>query len=206
MWDAQYCAIAELMAQYNLLDFTKSKDRIAAALQDDLQSGFFATDDNKTTASKFEVRKHELKTLIRNAMDGNNKNNNNNRQRNGGGGGDEQSLPGGAAAATTTRTMPDQRRRNFPPEWRRRLFVDQKGVCALCRQSLDWYRVLGETDYAHMDHIHPYSKGGRTVFSNAQLVHAICNRSKGNKQVEEEKAAVMDQTWVTLLQGDNNIN
>jgi hypothetical protein len=205
MWDAQYCAIAELMAQYSLLDFTKSKDRIAAALQDNLQNGFFATDDNKTTASKFVQRKHKLKTLICNAIDGSN--NNSNRQRGGGGGGDERSLPGGAAAATATptTTMQDQRRRSFPPAWRRHLFVNQKGMCALCRQSLDWSRVLDETDYAHLDHIHPYSKGGKTVFSNAQLVHAICNRSKGNKLEEEEKAVVMDQTWVTLLQGKNNI-
>jgi hypothetical protein len=209
MWDAQYCAIAELMAQYSLLDFTKSKDRIAAALQDNLQNGFFATDDNKTTASKFVQRKHKLKTLICNAIDGSNNNNsNNNRQRGvgGGGGGDERSLHGGAAAAnTSTTTMPDQRRRSFPPEWRRRLFVNQKGMCALCCQSLVWSR-LDETDYSHMDHIHPYSKGGRTVFSNAQLVHATCNRSKGNKHEEEKKAVVMDETWVTLLQGDNNIN
>jgi Protein of unknown function DUF262 len=57
MWDAQYCAIAELMAhhpRYEELDFVKSKDRIAAALQDNIRYGFFATDDNKTTASKFE--------------------------------------------------------------------------------------------------------------------------------------------------------
>jgi 5-methylcytosine-specific restriction endonuclease McrA len=42
---------------------------------------------------------------------------------------------------------------------------------------------LDETDYVHLDHKQPYSKGGPTNYANAQLVHSICNRSKSNKDV-----------------------
>jgi HNH endonuclease len=170
MWDAQYCAIAELMAhhpRYVELDFVKSKDRIAAALQDNIRYGFFATDDNKTTASKFELRKHELKTLIQKAMETN-------------GPRGERSHHGVTVTTTATTTL-DQRR-SFPPEWRRRLFVEQNGQCGLCGQSMAESR-LDETGYVHMDHKQPYSMGGPTIYTNAQLVHSICNRSKSNKDV-----------------------
>jgi 5-methylcytosine-specific restriction endonuclease McrA len=168
MWDAQYCAIAELMAhhpRYEELDFVKSKDRIAAALQENIRTGFFATDDNKTTASKFELRKHELKTLIQKAM-----------EKNGHCG--ERSHHG----RTVTTTIALDQRRSFPSEWRSRLFAEQDGQCGLCGQSMDESR-LDETDYVHMDHKQPYSKGGPTIYANAQLVHSICNRSKSNKDV-----------------------
>lgn len=69
MWDAKYCAIAELMAKYKELDFTRSKDDIALLLKTSLIDGFFSTDDNKTTASKFDQRKDELKKIIRTAIE-----------------------------------------------------------------------------------------------------------------------------------------
>jgi Protein of unknown function DUF262/HNH endonuclease len=167
MWDAKYCAIAELMAhhpRYKELDFVKSKDRIAAALQETIRNGFFATDDNKTTTNKFELRKHELKTLIQKAIETN-------------GHRGERSHHGGAAT-----TIALDQRRSFPPEWRQRLYAEQNGQCGLCGQSMDESR-LDETDYVHMDHKQPFSKGGQTVYANAQLVHSICNRSKSNKDV-----------------------
>lgn len=68
LWDAKYCAIAELMSTYKELDFTRSKDEIATGWEQSLESGFFSTDDNKTSASKFDQRKYELKTILRNAI------------------------------------------------------------------------------------------------------------------------------------------
>ena len=58
------------------------------------------------------------------------------------------------------------------------LLVQQDGLCAICHQTLDPSRIL-DGDYAHMDHVVPYSKGGQTIPSNAALVHAECNLTKG---------------------------
>lgn len=46
--------------------------------------------------------------------------------------------------------------------------------CAGCHQ------LFFDTELT-MDHITPWSKGGRTVLSNAQLLCRVCNSSKGNK-------------------------
>lgn len=69
MWDAKYCAIVELLAQYKEIDFTEAKDSIQRLYQDSLKDGFFSKDDNVTTAKKFTDRKEELKTLMRKAME-----------------------------------------------------------------------------------------------------------------------------------------
>ena len=46
--------------------------------------------------------------------------------------------------------------------------------CAGCHQ------LFYDTELT-MDHVTPWSKGGRTVLSNAQLLCRVCNSSKGNK-------------------------
>ncbi len=51
---------------------------------------------------------------------------------------------------------------------------DGKCECAICQDSF----FLDELE---MDHIKPWSLGGRTVLSNAQLLCSACNRKKGNK-------------------------
>jgi hypothetical protein len=53
------------------------------------------------------------------------------------------------------------------------LFVKQSGKCGICKQTME------PGSYVHIDHIQPYSKGGKTVEENGQLVHALCNQSKG---------------------------
>ncbi|MBR1549040.1 MAG: DUF262 domain-containing protein [Bacteroidales bacterium] len=47
--------------------------------------------------------------------------------------------------------------------------------CARCHQHF-------EADELTIDHIKPWSKGGRTVLSNAQLLCRACNSEKGNKE------------------------
>lgn len=48
-------------------------------------------------------------------------------------------------------------------------------TCTICKQKI----LL--IDDAHMDHVVPFSKGGKTEISNAALTHRFCNSSHGNK-------------------------
>ncbi|CAB9511662.1 Inherit from COG: conserved protein [Seminavis robusta] len=68
MWDAKYCAIAELLAVHREVDFTRAKDHIAKALEYSIQFGFFSEDDEKTTAIKFLARKEHLKRIFQDAL------------------------------------------------------------------------------------------------------------------------------------------
>lgn len=52
--------------------------------------------------------------------------------------------------------------------------TDNKYRCAMCNQ------LFYDTELT-VDHIVPWSKGGRTVLSNAQLLCRVCNSAKGNK-------------------------
>ena len=52
--------------------------------------------------------------------------------------------------------------------------VDGKYECNRCKQHF-------YPDELTIDHVQPWSKGGRTVLSNAQLLCRACNSSKGNK-------------------------
>ena len=61
------------------------------------------------------------------------------------------------------------------------LFEKQEGKCGICNQEIQKDR-LSNGDYAQVDHIKPWSKGGRTTEDNAQLVHAKCNQSKGSTE------------------------
>ncbi len=64
--------------------------------------------------------------------------------------------------------------RYFSEEQRKTLYYDGC-KCGICRQSILSF------DDCEIDHIIPYSKGGRTILENAQLVHSYCNKSKGNQ-------------------------
>lgn len=52
--------------------------------------------------------------------------------------------------------------------------IDGKYECNRCKQHF-------YPDELTIDHVQPWSKGGRTVLSNAQLLCRACNSSKGNK-------------------------
>lgn len=65
--------------------------------------------------------------------------------------------------------------RVFPSDYKKLLAEKQNYVCPICRQ-----KILNIDD-CEIDHIIPYSLGGKTEFENAQLVHMTCNRAKGNK-------------------------
>jgi len=60
------------------------------------------------------------------------------------------------------------------PDVSSRLFVLQKGKCAICRKSL---RRVG----FHIDHIIPLVRGGKNEDKNVQLSCPKCNIKKGGK-------------------------
>ncbi|MFC2994220.1 DUF262 domain-containing protein [Acinetobacter sichuanensis] len=64
--------------------------------------------------------------------------------------------------------------RIFPYAIKKQLF-DQNPVCSISKQ-----RILAIED-SEVDHIIPYSKGGKTDIENAQLVLRYFNRAKSNK-------------------------
>ena len=61
--------------------------------------------------------------------------------------------------------------RFFDLSFRERLFK-QSPVCKLCGNQIHSF------DDCTVDHIHPYSKGGKTVEGNGQLAHRTCNARK----------------------------
>jgi uncharacterized protein DUF262/HNH endonuclease len=64
-------------------------------------------------------------------------------------------------------------RRVFSVEQRRLLWnSDEQKKCGSCGERLDWINF-------QVDHVTPYSKGGKTKLSNAALLCASCNASKG---------------------------
>lgn len=63
--------------------------------------------------------------------------------------------------------------RNFPYSIKKRLF-EENPVCALSGQ-----KILAIED-SEVDHILPFSKGGKTIYENAQLVLRYFNRAKNN--------------------------
>ncbi len=66
--------------------------------------------------------------------------------------------------------------RLFSPEQRRILWNSTaERKCAQCGKALTW-------DDFTIDHIKPFSKGGRTRLNNAALMHRRCNAKKGNRR------------------------
>lgn len=68
---------------------------------------------------------------------------------------------------------PSNEKRAFAYEIKRKLFATDP-TCQICRQQIMMI------DDSEVDHVDPYSLGGKTEESNAQLAHRFCNRKKGN--------------------------
>ncbi len=63
--------------------------------------------------------------------------------------------------------------RTFTESQKRRMYEYQKGICNMCHQHFE-YEEMQE------DHITPWSKGGKTVDDNLQMLCEDCNRKKLN--------------------------
>jgi hypothetical protein len=69
--------------------------------------------------------------------------------------------------------------RAFDKTMRKKKFLEQKGVCPGVKE-----RKCGKTfkfEEMEGDHIKPWSKGGKTVYENLQMLCIDCNRVKTNK-------------------------
>ncbi|MGD8779417.1 MAG: DUF262 domain-containing protein [Ignavibacteria bacterium] len=65
--------------------------------------------------------------------------------------------------------------RLFSPEQRRILWnTTDERICQKCKKPVTW------SDFT-VDHIRPFSKGGRTKLDNAAIMHKRCNAKKGNR-------------------------
>ena len=64
--------------------------------------------------------------------------------------------------------------RNFSKGMKQKAYNAQGGRCRHCGKH-------GSMKDMEADHIVPYSKGGRTTYSNLQILCRPCNRSKGNR-------------------------
>lgn len=69
--------------------------------------------------------------------------------------------------------------RIFTPDQRAVIYRIGKGKCAMCG-----IEVSEESFEA--DHIKPWSKGGRTIIANGQILCSACNHTKSNKYEEPE--------------------
>lgn len=61
---------------------------------------------------------------------------------------------------------------------RREIYNKFEGKCAYCGRKIDF-------DDLTLDHIHPSSKGGKTVSENIYPCCHLCNNQKGDKSIEE---------------------
>jgi 5-methylcytosine-specific restriction endonuclease McrA len=69
---------------------------------------------------------------------------------------------------------PDNKRDPLPPNLRAAV-IDRDGyVCQICGGDIE------PTDL-HIDHIKPWSKGGRHTLGNLQATHSVCNLKKGDR-------------------------
>ena len=68
---------------------------------------------------------------------------------------------------------PEDSQRTFSYEIKKRLYT-QDSTCRICNQQI---MMIEDSE---VDHITPYSKGGKTVIENAQITHRFCNRSKSD--------------------------
>ena len=68
----------------------------------------------------------------------------------------------------------DTDRRLFSEEERKMMYESSDKKCAICGN------LILNIDDCEIDHIIPFTKGGKTELSNAQIVHRICNREKSD--------------------------
>jgi hypothetical protein len=61
--------------------------------------------------------------------------------------------------------------RAFSENQKREAYERQKGICPACKEHFEFEEMQG-------DHITPWSKGGKTVAENCQMLCADCNRRK----------------------------
>lgn len=69
---------------------------------------------------------------------------------------------------------PDKIREHIPQQVRRSVIRRDGHVCQICRLDV-------APDDIHLDHIVPFSKGGRDNPGNLRVTHSTCNMRRGNR-------------------------
>jgi len=64
--------------------------------------------------------------------------------------------------------------REFDDKMKRKKYEGQKGICPVCKKHFELSEMEG-------DHIVPWSKGGKTVYENLQMLCRRCNNTKRDK-------------------------
>lgn len=64
--------------------------------------------------------------------------------------------------------------RIFDEKQKREAYKKKKGICAICKKKF-------KIEDMEADHIDPWSKGGKTILKNCQILCRPCNRRKSNK-------------------------
>lgn len=64
--------------------------------------------------------------------------------------------------------------RQFDDKMKRKIYEQQKGICPVCKKHFEFSEMEG-------DHIIPWSKGGKTVLENLQMLCRFDNNTKSNK-------------------------
>lgn len=64
--------------------------------------------------------------------------------------------------------------REFDEKMKRKAYEQQGGVCPLCKKHFEFSEMEG-------DHIVPWSKGGKTVMENLQMLCRLCNNTKSDR-------------------------
>ncbi len=64
--------------------------------------------------------------------------------------------------------------REFDEKMKRKAYERQDGVCPLCKKRFEFSEMEG-------DHIIPWSKGGKTVMENLQMLCRLCNNTKSDR-------------------------
>lgn len=85
------------------------------------------------------------------------------------------------AAYDKARVQREGNVRTFPADTKMKLFVEQRGICALCGEPLDAEHLSSH----NVDHLISIKKGGDHNWENWALVHGRCNRDKRCKTIKE---------------------
>ena len=87
---------------------------------------------------------------------------------------DEIAKKGGIYEYILTRDKKYLNFRTFLEGDKRKAYNEQKGICPHCHKHFEYNQMEG-------DHVVPWSQGGKTEYSNLQMLCRECNRRKGNR-------------------------
>jgi 5-methylcytosine-specific restriction endonuclease McrA len=63
--------------------------------------------------------------------------------------------------------------RGFENRQKRETYEKQNGICPKCNERFEFEEM-------EADHINPWSRGGKTILENCQMLCQQCNRTKSN--------------------------